>query len=237
MKEKTDGPSARFATLGARLCPACPSTIMLVTSELRWFAPGPVPSDVRSWFTDDGARGSCEERRDLYRLDGTADVGVKLRGHEILELKRRRSAVEGSPVRGAPRGWFEVWHKWSPADELVAAATDASWVDVHKRIIRRRFSMDGTEVELSDAERSMAGAGCDVEIVAIGVGALEAWSYALAAYGPQRSRRTSIESAWRAIGVGSAVGRVAAGTGISCGYPEWLRQCTSEIPTGTESIG
>lgn len=205
----------------------------MVTSEIRWFNEGAVPVEMM-WFVTDSALGAHEERRDLYRLDGRLDVGVKLRARALLELKRRRSSVWGHPAAGGPGGLVEVWHKWSPADGLVDPALAGRWIEVHKRIFRRRFSVDGAEMELVD--HSAPRAGCDVEIVALGVEGLEAWSFAFAAHGPQRTHRASIASAWRALARGPAPARtLVAAMQDSCGYPEYLERHFGDITTGSRS--
>ena len=57
------------------------------TGELRWFAPGPIPPEVLTWF----GGTAVEERCDTYRLDGRDDMGLKLRSGKLLELKVRQS--------------------------------------------------------------------------------------------------------------------------------------------------
>lgn len=202
---QTDRPVGPVATLG--------------TSELRWFVDGMPSDEVLSWFTDDGRHGEVEVRRDLYLVDGRPDVGVKLRGRSTLELKVRRSVRGAWNSSAGPGGRIELWHRWSPADALVDVPADQPWIDVRKRIVRRRFTADGQAVVLGAGERSMAGAGCDVEVTAIELAGKAAWSLAFAAFGPLGGRRASIAAAWRALGPATAP---LVELVVSCGYPEWL---------------
>ena len=92
------------------------------TTELRWFVPGPLPPDVRGWFT--GSTGVPEERWDTYLLDGRVDIGVKRRFRETLELKVRQSLDGRVELGDGLGGLLEVWRKWSPAEGLVEDDAD-----------------------------------------------------------------------------------------------------------------
>jgi hypothetical protein len=185
---------------------------------------------VRSWFTDDGALGAVEERRDRYQIGHPIDVGVKLRAGSVLEVKLRRSITSIDPVAsgtdGPPalaRGAVEVWRKWRPAEDMLDIGSKP-WVEIRKTIVKRRFTIDGEERAVLDLAQSPVGAFCDVEIVAIGDGSTSAWSFAFAAYGPVRSRHLGIETAWRTLlSVTAPVPRSLV-FGVSCGYPEWLQR-------------
>jgi hypothetical protein len=196
---------------------------VIETTELRWFIEGLLPAEVAAWFTNGGTRGAGEHRRDRYLIDGRPDVGVKFRAQQTLELKVRQSVVAGGATTAGPDGLIEVWHKWSPADEFVGGDHVGRWIEVDKRIERRRFSPTGDEAVLTGGERSMAGAGCDVELVDIRVGPIEAWSFAFAAFGPVGNQRNSISVSWRALtALGGPPETMWSRFDRSCGYPEWL---------------
>ncbi len=196
------------------------------TTELRWFADGALPPAVWMWFTHDGANGEVEQRRDLYRMDGCVDVGVKLRARSTLELKVRRSVsstTRSSVVPGGvtlPSGVIEVWQKWGPADELIGSGPEPR-LELHKTVVKRRFTSAGEEIAVHDHTDPKGGGFCDVEIVAI-AGAAEAWSFAFAAQGPRRSRRASIDAAWRTLVSAPPPATWPEAFAASCGYPEWL---------------
>lgn len=195
---------------------------MIETTEVRWFGDGMLPEAMVSWFTVEETRGAVEERTDLYALNGRCEVGVKFRSLETLELKVRR-AVAVRRIADTVSGQIEVWHKWSPADGLVDSDEAERWEEVRKSIVRRRFSPTGAEVWLGDGERSMSGAGCDVEIVSVEFAGIVAWTFALAAYGPLRGRRTIMHAAWDALlAAGPRPEWVPLDRQLSYGYPEWL---------------
>jgi hypothetical protein len=199
------------------------------TVELRWFARGRIAPEVVSWFTEGGRSGVLEERRDSYRIDGRSDIGVKRRFRETLELKIRLSIGEHLMVDSHLAGALEVWRKWSPADRLVTSGEDERWFDVHKTVTKRRFTADGHEIVLAAGERAFAGTGCDVEIAAVSVEGVEAWTLAFAAFGQGHDRTRAIIAAWKALTAESRhPERFEASLSRSAGYPEWLTQV---IPT------
>jgi hypothetical protein len=190
------------------------------TTEIRWFATGALPRDVRRWFF--GPTAAAEERRDRYLLDERTDVGVKFRNGETLELKTRRRTGATVELTGGTAGVLERWTKWTPADGLVPHSASARWIDVDKWIVKRRFSLDGADVEVSSDQNT--DPLCDTEIVAIRAGATTAWSFSFAARGPQHSRLTAIRAAWQALLRADAptVLQIGFDGGESMGYPEWL---------------
>ena len=201
---------------------------VLDTTELRWCFPGPLPSDVRDWFAR--PTGVTEQRCDTYVLDGRCNIGVKRRFREMLELKVRQSLdgwIElGEGLAGSP----EVWRKWSPAEGLVDGGSEGRWVDVHKSIVKRRFSVDGTEIAFSSNPLATE-AGCDVEVVEVTVGMLEAWMLAFAAFGPPATQRDSLLAAWHGLVAASSCPEpFALRSGRAMSYPEWLAHTCAADP-------
>ena len=196
-----------------------PHVAVLDTTELRWFADGPLPDQIESWFTRSGSRGMVEDRCDTYRRDRRLDTGVKHRFRETLELKERQSVEDPLVLEPGLAGPLEAWRRWSPADHLVDADPLAPVTDVCKRIIKRRFSVFGDEIVTGPP----IGAGCDVEVAAITVDGVEAWTFAFAAYGPAATRRDSVIACWQALATGAPPPEVLGQSlNHSCGYPEWL---------------
>jgi hypothetical protein len=205
--------------------PANASSV-LDTTELRWFVPGTLPADIRGWFTS--STGVAEERCDTYLLDGHIDTGVKRRFRETLELKVRQSLDGRIELGEGLAGSLEVWRRWSPAEGLVDNGADGRWVDVHKSVVKRRFSMHGTEIAFS-SDPQATGAGCDVEVAGVTVGAAQGWTFAFAAFGPPPTRRNALLASWQSL-VADAPCPEPFGprTGRAMGYPNWLELTVSQ---------
>jgi hypothetical protein len=190
------------------------------TTEVRWFVPGPLPADIRGWFT--GSIGVAEERCDTYLLDGRVDIGVKRRFRETLELKVRQSLDGRIELGDGLAGSCEAWRKWSPAEGLVGDGADRRWVDVHKSVVKRRFTMDGTEIAFS-SDSHATGAGCDIEVAAVTVGDVQGWTFAFAAFGPPATRRDALLASWHGLLAAAPCPEpFGPRTGRAMGYPEWL---------------
>jgi hypothetical protein len=190
------------------------------TTELRWFVRGPLPDDIRGWFP--GSTGVAEERCDTYLLDGRVDIGVKRRFRETLELKVRQTLDGRIELGDGLAGSLEVWRKWSPAEGLVEDGIDGRWVDVHKSVVKRRFSIDGTEIAFS-SDPQVTGPGCDVEVAEVTVGGVEGWTFAFAAFGPPATRRDALLASWHGMAAATPCPEpFGPRTGRAMGYPEWL---------------
>ena len=202
-----------------RARPGRPDVLSVVdTTELRWFFAGPLPPGVHEWFA--AWSGVAEERCDTYLLDGRCDIGVKRRFGETLELKVRQSLDEPIELGEGLAGRTEAWRRWSPAEGLVEDGSERRWVDVHKSIVKRRFSVEGTEIAFSPR---MTGAGCDVEIVDVTVAAVRRWSFAFAAFGPLATRTEALLAAWQTLETATPrPDPFRPATGRAMGYPEWL---------------
>ncbi len=194
--------------------------LVLDTTELRWFLPGPLPVEVGGWFT--GSTGVLEERIDTYLLNGRDDVGVKRRFRQTVELKVRQSLDGPIEFGDGLAGSLEVWRRWSPAEDLIEHDVDERWVDVRKSVVKRRFLLDGTEVEFSSVLEA-TGAGCDVEVAGVTVGGVHWWTFAFAAFGPPETRREALLSSWRALVAAAPCPEpFEPRTARAMGYPEWL---------------
>ena len=122
---------------------------------------------------------------------------------------------------------MEEWQKWSPADHLVSIGSEP-WVEIHKRIVKRRFTIAGEELTVLDPTETPVSAYCDIEIVAIDDGSAEAWSLAFAAHGPRPSRLAGIGAAWGALVSAAPPPSGSLVFDVSCGYPEWLERRISD---------
>ena len=205
-----------------------PSVPVLDTSEVRWFAEGLPPDTVVDWFTSSGAAGTLEERCDTYQLHRLHDIGVKRRARTSLEVKVRRGI--GDPLVVAPGlvAPFEEWRKWSPGlGDPMSPSEGTPWIDVDKAVLTRTVSADhevvGPALHVDDQL-----SGCDVEIVAVTVAGVEAWSFAFEAFGPKRYRSRAVRSAWEMlIDTSGAAEELSADLTFAGGYPEWLAHIAS----------
>lgn len=213
----------------------CEPTSILDTAELRWFVHGQLPQRVAQWFTGGGAAGRLQERSDLYRLDRRDDVGVKQRFEKTLELKQRCSVDGALALQPNLCGPVEHWRRWSPAFGMVARHEDEAWIRVYKAIIKRRFSPDG--VELPVVPSLPEGGGCDIEVTALDVEGVHAWSLALSSFGAWQNRTHNLTTAWQALV--NAAGPLPIEAGIpaqaACGYPAWLRQLVADDVVGADT--
>jgi hypothetical protein len=214
-----------------------PTMPPLDTTEIRWFSPGPLPSYVRDRFPD--STRTIEQRNDIYLLNGRADVGVKIRGGTVLELKVRQGAGCRIHLGGGLTGRLERWRKWSPATGLVDIPASGRWVAVGKIILKRRFSQDGLEEPWTPGQPGSPA--CVIELVEVRVGSIVAWSLALAASGPPSTRHAALVACSRATMVPAPNGGpVELGAGRSMSYPEWLVRTIdgrSEVPTALGVAG
>ena len=197
---------------------------ILDTSELRWFATGPLPSGVIAWFTCDGTIGTFEERTDVYQLHRLHDIGVKRRARNILEVKVRRSIGSDLAVAPGLAAPFEEWRKWSPFEgDPMAPSPDIPWIDVHKAVITRTFMLSDREVVGPAAHADDSLSGCDVEIAAVNVGGVESWTFAFEAFGPKSDRRQIVTSSWdMLIAESGDFDDLGFRFEQAAGYPEWL---------------
>ena len=200
------------------------------TTELRWFVPGPLPAEVRNWFT--GSTGVVEVRRDSYLVDDRVDVGIKRRGGTTLELKVRQRVESLVDLGDALAGPLEWWRKWTPAEDLVEIPTSGRWIDVDKSIIKRRFSPNGTEVAFTTDPG--VDPVCDVEVASVSAGGIDAWTLAFAAFGPPPGRRENILAAWRTLRASADTSGVSIAVGSATGYPERIARCFA--PDTSESV-
>ncbi len=201
------------------------------TSEVRWFFEGRPPAQVLNWFIA-GTGGLVEERSDTYRLDGQVDVGVKRRDGSTLELKLRARPPVPFVADHRLVGRLEQWERWSPADGRICPGDQVAWVDVDKKVIKRRFGRDGREVALTDATRAMTGQGCDVEIAAVSTDDRTAWTFAFAAFGESDGRPGDLlRAAWAAlVSPAPPPDRLLLSSEHSYGYPEWLSRFVCPSP-------
>jgi hypothetical protein len=198
--------------------PVLPS-VPFDTTEVRWFAHGPMPRELVDWFTSSGRSGTLEVRRDSYLAGDSPAVGRKRRNLGPFEIKTRLAIGNAVSISGRLAGLTEDWRK------VVAPAPGraGTWTEVHKVVLTRTYhASDGDRVtEVAANDTSLPG--CDIEIAAITVGGVEAWTFALEAWGRTSVRHrlleTSAEAFVAAVGLPDLVtNRLTQ----EMAYPRWL---------------
>jgi hypothetical protein len=197
------------------------------TSEVRWFAHGSLPDDVVAWFARQDAISAVEERYDTYLVSGNAGMGVKYRNQLVLEVKWCHTTDTNLDLGHGLHVPMLRWLKWRPA-ELDAAwsGPDIGRVDVHKVVLTSSFaSIDG-----SVAPHALPGIAsvpaCKIELAAVEVGNVAAWTLGLEASGPVEARRRMLLDSWRLITLdGLPFHNGFAGRfDVAAAYPDWLER-------------
>lgn len=215
---------------------------ILDTSEVRWFASEPLPSEVIAWFTCDGTIGTIEERTDVYQLHRLHDIGVKRRAREILEVKVRRSIGGDLMIAADLAAPFEEWRKWSPFQgDPMTPSPDVPWIEVHKTVITRTFMLSDHEVVGPAEHVDDSLSGCDVEIAAVNVTGSDYWTFAFEAFGPKSDRRRTVGFSWDMLLAESGeLDHLGSRFDIAAGYPEWLatigRGIAAESPASADRL-
>lgn len=193
------------------------------TSEVRWFARGPVPAAVSAWFSTPGV--TVEVREDEYRIDGSPDIGLKRRDHGRLELKLRSGTSGRIELGGGLSGRIERWGKITDVDERDAPGDrPGAWVEVRKAVLTRSYLLDGNGQVEPARSPDTSVTGCDIELASVTVGEITAWTFALEAWGADEEARIgALWGAWRAFEgetpLPEELGEVLE---ENLGYPEWL---------------
>jgi hypothetical protein len=92
----------------------------ILTTEVRWFGPGPVPGDLEAWFASALAGAGLQpERTDAYLRVEADDLSIKLRDG-LLEVKGRTAEVYHGALAANVSGRVETWWKWSLSADAAA---------------------------------------------------------------------------------------------------------------------
>lgn len=190
--------------------PRAATTGSLDTREVRWFAAGPLPDDVASWFMGNGRAKTIEERIDSYLLTGKPDIGIKRRERSLLEVKWRTARVGTVPLLGIGVGSVEHWTK--VRQPHTADEPRGPWVDVEKVVL--------TERHVLESDRGTAT--CEIGVASVSAPGISAWTLAFESFGLSALRPVVLN---QAMEIFAAERRRPAAFGQfadSVGYPEWL---------------
>lgn len=183
-----------------------------MTREVRWFFDGPLPADVRMWFTDYARRGTRESRTDVYdRSAARSGVGIKRRDGATIDAKHRVGDPEVLELWPGVTGRVEEWQKTRESGLLVGR----DQVVISKKIITLTF-----DHPLSSDDDPI---GCEAELASIRVGPHRSWSLCFETYGDPELRVEALQ-----IGIGELLGEdhfpatLSLSASASFGYPEWI---------------
>jgi len=196
-------------------------TAPLDTTEVRWFAAGPPPSQLVERFCDTGSSVDLEIRNDAYLANGSHHVGLKRRNGGPLELKARRQSSDFVAMGRAVGAPVEEWRKFIGIRPGITGS-DSTWIDVTKVVLTSTYGYlsDGG---VGPAQAGYDEPGCDIELASVTAASSDAWTFALEAWGPAKIRlpllREALARFWDACPLSPE--QTAALTS-AMGYPEWL---------------
>jgi hypothetical protein len=203
------------------------------TTEVRWFADGALPTSLVTWFTS--THISIELRRDLYRIDGSPDVGLKRRAGGPLEVKLRCESSGSVPLGRTRVGQIEEWRKLIDVDEeALPVGPDPVWADVDKVVLTRSYVRSPEGVMRPTAQRDLLLPGCDVELASVQVGDVTAWTFALEAWGLETDRPSVLRNTLTVFAAETPLSEeLVTHLASDVGYPEWLSTVVAEVRTAT----
>lgn len=214
-EEHWDSESDAFASQGLAV---------MDSSEVRWFAPGPMPADVLTWLTRLSTITVVEERCDTYLLHGIEGLGVKYRNQSVLEVKRRHSTAADIELGPGMRAPFERWQKWHPEKLDVAwSGPDISRLDVHKLVTKATFTLNAGAIVPTELPDDLSQPHCSVEVASVVVNGVPSWTFAFEALGPMDMRRRMVQRTWQTVSSKSLpdlglIGRLE----VAAAYSDWL---------------
>lgn len=169
---------------------------MLLTTELRWFYDGILPTSIREWFGQAAlGRGleAPQARKDRYLLVPNCDyLNVKLR-EGSLEVKLRQESLGAFQVKPRWVGQIERWMKWSCDDAAIASpvsqrfSSDGQWMDVYKARQQCHYQLNADQsfqaLSVDQLAEQSIRQGCSIELTQLKTDRHEAWSIAFEAFG------------------------------------------------------
>ncbi len=186
-------------------------TLLLVTREIRWFHSGVLPETVATWFTTIDGEHHREQRTDYYDIDAAArGAGVKYRDATHVDskflLSRRRDLVLPPSLHGVVEDWVKI--STPIAGEIPPASSAFLAVDKDIRTVTYALPDDD--------------GGCEVELVAIRAGDLNAWSLCFETYGHPDLRGDAFRMGIERFPANTAPADITVTSSENHGYPAWI---------------
>lgn len=191
---------------------------VLMTTEVRWFYPGPLPAVALEWFTRSGSVGTHEFRVDIYDVTAAErGVGVKIRAGGFTDSKSRISRRTGVAFGNGLVGQLEEWAKTSYDIDQAEPVPEENRLAIRKSITTRRFL-----VNVGDGPGDEQ-AGCEAEVASLEVDGIESWTFCFEAFGPPQHREDALRQSMHTLfGEGPVPHELDLNAGLSCGYPGWI---------------
>ena len=194
------------------------------TVEVRWFSAGRCPEAVTNWFLAGPLVSEPERRTDDYLLLPESDeLGVKLRGSSLLELKLRTGSVNEVSLPGLD-GRVEAWTKWSfLLDSAGARPAEESWIPVEKTRWSRIYEVhENGECTAVSTGRTLSNA-CAAELVEVRIGSRLSWGFGFEAFSQTLEAAVVLEEAASRFVQDTPLDDLTFGEANSHSYPSWLQ--------------
>jgi hypothetical protein len=195
----------------------------LQTLETRWFFPGSIPTEMKSWFSTLGTPLVQPPRTDLYLLGAGEALGIKLREGQI-EVKKRISQYGETRFTPQICGVVEGWIKWSfmaaqnPVNELLE---DGQWLAIQKaRQIHYYHLNDNGKIEHSQP-REFPACGGGLELTSLHRAGQACWTVGVEVFGPAQTLQAFLANIIQHAQLTSA--KISLVCEHSYSYPFWLQ--------------
>ncbi len=197
---------------------------MLITEEIRWFFPGPIPQAVLAWFRDGAPIAPAAKRTDIYLpLPASLALSIKLRNGR-LEIKTRSGVSQPVSYPNGASGETAIWKKEASRGELVSdieqrLADPSALPVVKQRYIRKFILREGSPVEIAANEAPRQG--CFFELTQLSLDDASSWTIALEAFGAPAPLPQNLSATAAHVFTPSPC-PVPLTAKASASYPEWL---------------
>ena len=166
-------------------------SLISTSAEVRWFFDGDIPQTVGEWFKASKLRAAAEKRTDTYLIYPIAtSCGVKFRENKF-EIKVLAQDIGVKKLAPNVVGVVEIWEKWSTKGKAIGqfrqevTGDAAIWLDVKKKRVTRKYSVDGASIKEVDASSrdGVGDNGCNVELTTVKIDKDTYWSLAFDSFG------------------------------------------------------
>lgn len=191
------------------------STILVVTREIRWFHRGPIPTAVATWFAAIEGDHVAEQRIDHYDVTAASrGAGVKYRDATHMDSKFLLSRRRDIPLPPLLGGAIDDWVKISSPIDPETDISESQFLAIDK---------DMTTIPVSTHSGE---AGCDIELVSIRSGDVEAWSICLETFGPPEMRADAFRLGVQFL-ASAKPPPLELTSPQNYGYPGWIADLTT----------